>query len=567
MKASQAKPWLKYFNKEMIERPLPECTMYEQLRECAKGKGNLTALSYYGTKVSYRHMLEKVNWYAAGFSDLGIKEGDIVSFLTVSIPEAIYSIYGLNRIGAVCNFIDVRTDESHIREYIKKAKSKVLIVLDLVFEKVRPHIYDLGLELVIVESPRDSLLPSRKLATRKTKIKLKSDDKRILTNEEFEGLSVGKMIEGVKYKKDMPAVITRTGGTTGKSKGVVLTNDNMNALYANFRDFDISGDGTKLLNFLPLAASYGIACGIHMALCMLTENILIPKFKPEEFPGLVYKHKPNHIIGVPLFYDYMMHSKKMQNMDLSFIQNMAAGGDSASKDFEERLEQFVKARGVKYPLAQGYGMSEVTSACAFGIRDVHKNTSAGVPCVHNTISVFRPGTTEELDIGERGEICITGPTVMKEYLDEPEETANIIWTHEDGQRWVHSGDFGHIDEDGFLYIEGRLKRSIIRFDGHKCYPVQIEGVVDSHKCVRNSCVIPVRDLNHEKGELPLIVIEKEPACPLTDDALIKEIMDLCKLGLEERSWPLGVKIIDKIPATDNGKSDYIKLIELFGKHE
>lgn len=566
MKASNTTPWIKYFDREKLDSEIPKCTMYEELCNCSKNKGHLTALYYYGTKVSYRHMIEKIDWYAAGFSDLGVREGDIVSFLTVSIPEAIYSIYGLNKIGAVCNFIDVRTDESHIIEYIKKAKSKVLIVLDYAFDKIRPHIYSLGLELIIVESARDSLLPSRKIMTRKRKITVKRDDNRILSNEEFEGLSVGKKVKPVEYKRDMPAVITRTGGTTGRSKGVVLTNENMNALYANFRDFDISGEDTKLLNFLPLAASYGIACGIHMALCMLTENILVPKFKAEDFAGLVYRHRPNHIIGVPLLYDYMMHSKKLQKIDLSFVQTMAAGGDSASISFEKDLYKFIKDRNVDYPLAQGYGLSETTSACAFGIRDIHKNGSVGVPCAHNIISVFKPGTSKELNIGEHGEICICGPTVMKEYLDEPEETANVIWTHEDGKRWVHSGDFGYMDEDGFLFIEGRLKRSIIRFDGHKNYPVQIEGVVDEHKCVRNSCVIPVRDLNHEQGELPLVVIEKEPKCRLTDEDLTKEIMQLCKRGLEERSWPVGVKIVNSIPTTDNGKNDYNKLIKIFEKH-
>jgi long-chain acyl-CoA synthetase len=296
-------------------------------------------------------------------------------------------------------------------------------------------------------------------------------------------------------------------------------------------------------------------------------DILIPKFTPDDFADLIYDYKPHYIIGVPIFYENLMHSEKMKNFDFSYIEAMAAGGDSANIAFEKRLWNFLKERGARYPLAQGYGMSEGSSAVAFGVFNIHKDGSAGVPCIHSTISVFKPDTTEELDIGEIGEICLTGPTLMKEYLNEPEETAHIMRKHPDGTTWIHSGDLGYIDEDGFLFLRGRIKRTVVRFDGHKSYPVQIEAVVKTHHDVKNCCVIPVQDMTHEQGELPLILAEPADEFKGDREVMRKEILDICKEGIEERSQPTGCEIIDKIPLTNNGKVDAKKLTEEYGHYD
>ncbi len=567
-KPSIAKPWLKHFKKECIERPLPECSLYRQLKESSGNTPNQTALSYYGAEITYSQMMEKIDQYAAAFDAMGVGEGDYVSFYTVSIPETIYAIYGLNKIGAVSNLIDVRTDKNHTKEFIAKAKSDVLVVIDIAFEKVAENLDDLGIRKVIVQSAAESLSFFKGLAVkRRAKANVPYDGKRIIKNKDFARLGQGKSVEQIPYEKDRPAVVTRTGGTTGTSKGVLLTNDSLNAVYANFRDVVGSGKGGTFLNFLPLGASYGIACGIHMGLCMNVIDILIPKFAPDDFADLIYEYKPNYIIGVPIFYENLMHSEKMKDFDLSFIEAMAAGGDSANIAFEQRLREFTKERGAKYPLAQGYGMSEGSSAVAFGVFNIHKDGSAGVPCVHTTISAFKPGTTEELDIGETGEICITGPTLMKEYLDEPEETANIMWEHPDGQIWVHSGDLGYIDEDGFLFIKGRMKRSVVRFDGHKSYPVQLEAVVKTIPDVKNCCVIAIQDMTHDQGELPLVIAEAAEEYKGSRDALVAEILETCKEGMEERSQPAGAVIIDEIPVTGNGKVNVQKLESEFGHYD
>ena len=567
-KPSIVKPWMKHYDPEWAARPIPACSMYAQLKESSGNSLDQTALSYYGTEITYLEMMKKIDQYAAAYAELGVKAGEYVSFFTVSLPETIYSLYGLNKIGAVCNLIDVRTDKDHTKEFIAKAKSDVLIVLDLVWPKVADALDELGIRKVIVQSAGDSLPFFKKIAVKlKTKTQVPFDGKRILRDKELAAMGAGKQVEEIPYEKDRPAMVTRTGGTTGVSKGVLLTNDSMNAVYANFRDVVGTGKGNSFLNFLPLAASYGIACGIHMGLCMNVIDILIPKFSPDDFADLIHDLKPNYIIGVPIFYENLMHSPKMKNFDFSFIEAMAAGGDSANIGFEKRLYKFMSERNVRYPMSQGYGMSETSSAVAFGVFHTHKDGSAGIPAAHSTISVFKPDTTEELDIGETGEICITGPTLMKEYLDEPEETAHVMWEHPDGQKWVHSGDIGYIDEDGFLFLKGRMKRSVVRFDGHKSYPVQIEAVVNRHPGVKVCCVVPIQDRTHEQGEWPLVIAE--PPEEFTGDMteLRQEIMTMCAEGIEERSQPVGCVIVDKIPLTDVGKVDFKHLSEEYRDYD
>ena len=563
-KPSILKPWEKYYNPELINKDIQGVLLYEALLESCEAHKDIIALDYYSRQITYGELIEKVNLYAASFHKLGINKGDVISFVTVSIPESIYAIYGLNKIGAICNFIDVRTDSPHILEYVLKAKSKAVVILDIAYEKISSRLDELEVDKVIIQSAFDSMTLLKSLFLKTCKAhRVSINDNRVIKNRDFEKQGKGCSVDAVIYEKDMPAVITRTGGTTGVSKGVILTNDNLNAVYRNFRDVVGDASGDSLLNFLPLGASYGIACGIHMALCMSVRNILVPKFSPEEFADLILDKKPNHIIGVPIFYENMMNSKRMANADLSFIKTMAAGGDSANAGFEKKLREFTRERGIVYPLAQGYGMSETSSACAFGVRDIHKDGSAGLPCIHSTISIFEPGTDRELSLGERGEICISGPTVMKEYLDEPEETENAIWIHSDGKRWVHSGDLGYIDEDGFLFITGRIKRSIIRFDGHKVYPVQIESAIEKSEHVKTCAVIAIEDREHEQGELPLAIVEPMSVQDLDSNELRKEIIKLCKENLEERGQPIDVVVVDKMPLTRNSKKDIRALEEKF----
>ena len=570
--ASINKPWMKYYDEKYHNITIPERSMYRMLTDyCEENHNeNCVALSYYGRKMNFGTLFSKIEEYAAAFKNCGVKQGDYVSFLTVSLPETIFSIYALNKIGAVCNFIDVRTDATHVCEYIKKAKSKVLIAVNLAFEKVRDNLDDLGLELVIVQNPKDNFPTYLRLlySLREPKYHVPYDGKRIISNLDFAKRTNGDHVDDAQYEPGMPAVVVRTGGTTGLSKGAVLTNENMNAIVINFRVscIDKVPRNSSLLNFLPIGASYGIAVGMHMALCLGLKDILIPNFKPDHFDRLIKRNKPNHIIGVPVFYQKLIVSPLLKNDDLSYIYTMAAGGDTANDALEDKLEEFRIAHNIPYPIAQGYGMSEVSSAASFGFQNVHKKGSAGIPSITVTIAAFEPGTDKELPLGTKGELCITGETVMKCYLDEPEETEKIKRLHPDGKIWIHTGDIGYVDEDGFVFIVGRIKRSIIRFDGHKVYPLQIERTVMQHPSVENCVVIGIKDRQHDQGNLPLVVVQLNDGLVGNND-LRKELLTLCQNEVELRSQPADVVFIDNIPATLLIKNDYRVLEDKFKDYD
>ena len=565
--ASITKPWMKYYPEELKDIELPQCTMYEQIRRsCDKNKRiDAPALFYYGTEITYGEMFRRIEQYAAAFASLGIQKGEMVTIVSAPLPETMCELYALNKIGAVCNFIDPRTDGPHTREFTKKAKSRVVLTLEMCWKHFEGHLEELGLDYVICQNPYASLPFIKRLVMtiKNEKYKVPYDGQKILTDKQLFARGEGKTVPDVAYEPDMPAVITRTGGTTGVSKGVVLTNDNMNCLAANFFvTISVTVPNQSFLNFLPIASSYGICIGVHVAMTMGVKDILIPRFDPEKFDDLILEFKPKHMISVPVFYEKLMYSEKLKGVDLSFIDTMTAGGDSASESFEDKLDEFRLEHNIHFPIAQGYGMSEVSSSAAFGFRELHRKGSVGVPAYFVTVSIFEPGTTNELPIGEVGEICISGPTVMKEYLDEPEETANILHKHPDGKIWVHSGDLGRMDEDGFLYIVGRIKRSIIRFDAHKVYPLQIENVVMNHPKVSNCAVIAIKDREHVQGELPLVIAEIGVR-DFDKKAVAAEIMQLCSEQLEGRGQPIGVTFIDRIPTTDMAKNDVRKLAEQY----
>jgi long-chain acyl-CoA synthetase len=224
---------------------------------------------------------------------------------------------------------------------------------------------------------------------------------------------------------------------------------------------------------------------------------------------------------------------------------------------ETKMQAFMDSHGIRYPLAQGYGMSEVSAAATFCVNDRYKKGSVGIPCIATTIGIFDPETGEELGYNTPGEVCITGPTMMKGYYNNKEETDHVMRKHADGRVWIHSGDIGSIDEDGFVYIQGRVKRMITRFDGHKVFPITIESFIAEHDKVHGCSVIAVDDRERMQGQYPMAVVEFVAGVDVSDrDKICREIYALCHEQLEERGRPVAVVSVDEIPLTGVGKNDY-----------
>lgn len=553
-KISETKPWLKHYDKSALLEELPSCTIYRQLKKENSDFLNDIALHYYGKNISFREFFSKIDECADAFYTLGVRAKEIVSVLSVSIPETVVAIYALNKIGAVANTIDPRMDVESIKRMIRESESKILIVLDIAFSKVRRIREEIGQEYIIVQSAFDSLPKIKRVYKKMTNEIPVPYSSSIISWEEFLKKGIDKAGEEAPYKGDATVAITYTGGTTGFPKGVMLTNDSINAVAFNFKHSSIKRKrGEKFLGIIPVFSSYGFVCGLHMPLSLGLTMVLVPDFQPRKIGKLVKKFRPQHMISVPAFYEIMMESEETKKLDLSFLVTMGSGGDTMNAGLEKKLQEYMKKHKMNRPLAQGYGMSELSAAVSFCAEETYKQGSVGIPSITTTVGIFKPDTFEELGMMEEGEICITGPSMMKGYLKNKEETENIMRKHPDGRYWIHSGDIGYMDEDGFLFVNGRTKRMITRFDGHKIFPINIENLVSKHQKVRNCCAIAIKDREHGQGHVPLVVAELTEC----DKASVcKEIFDICNAQLEERGKPVKVISVDSIPFTGMGKNDY-----------
>ena len=559
---SQEKVWMKYYDPEVRNTDIPRMKIYSLLKEYNQERLQQTAMYFYGTRITVKRLIERIDECADAFAALGVKQGDTVSMLSASTPESIVALYALNKIGATLNAIDPRLDKKGIARMIKASGSKILLVIDMAYPKVAAIYSDINQEHIIVQSATTSLPFVKKLAVKLASKSLIPYGKGgIISWDTFiQGAKNGMAIEA-PYDGDATVAITYTGGTTGFPKGVMLTNDSINAVAYNFRHAGIVHEkNQRFLGIMPIFSSYGLVCGIHMPLTMGLELALIPRFYPLKMGEYVKKYKPSHMIATPAFYEILINSEEMKDFDLSFMLTLGSGGDSMNAGLEVKMQAFMDSHGIKYPLAQGYGMSEVSAAATFCVNDRYKAGSVGIPCVATTIGIFDPETGEELGYNEEGEVCITGSTMMKGYYNNKAETEHVMRKHADGKVWIHSGDIGYIDEDGFVFIKGRVKRMITRFDGHKVFPVTIESFIAEHELVRGCSVIAVNDRERMQGQYPMAVVELAASIDVSQrDAICREIYKLCNEQLEERGRPVAVVCVDEIPLTGVGKNDYRQL--------
>ncbi len=551
------RPWLKYYSDEAKEAKIPECKIYDYLWESNREHLDNVALDYFGYKIPYRKMFEEINKVAQAFANLGIKEGDTIIIAAVTIPEVIYAFYALNQLGAISNMVDPRTSESGIQKYILESKAKYILTLDVLAEKIQGAISDTSIEKIITVSATNSFVGVRGILFDMVNTKSHNVEN-VLPWKKFVN-NRNKAVDKSSYRKNKCCVIVHTGGTTGSPKGVMLTDDNLNAMVINAKasegDYEI---GNKFLNIMPPFIAYGLVNGIHMILSCGMENILIPQFNPDKFDKLLIKYHPTHILGVPTHYAKLFESKKLKNKNLSFLKIVGVGGDSLSVEMEKRIKEYLHMHGANITVATGYGMTEVSAAACGFHKHAYKVGSVGIPFLNTIIRITNIETLEERTYNEQGEIWISSPTAMLGYDNNEEETKRVVYTDVNGVKWIRSGDIGHMDEQGFLYIDGRIKRIIIRHDGFKVFPTQIENVIATCPEVKACCAIGRADKDFSQGKLPVVYITLSQE--IKDKMKLKEkLSSLCKQMLPEYMQPIDFVFIDKMPITANGKVDFHEL--------
>ena len=558
--ASQAKPWLKYYDQKFIDQTLPALSAFEYVCQRSKNHLNDTALDYYGRKFTYADLIVNVKKTAAALRGAGVKKGDIITVVSIMTPEIIALFYAADMMGATLNLVDPRYSVEGIREYIEEVDSHLLVCLNVVYERCRQAAKRTNVEKVIVLSPADSLPPVMAVGYKLTTPDKNKYASNVIRWKQFIKGGEGQSTAAEPYDSDHACVVVHTGGTTGSPKGVMLTDDCFNGIALQFQAYPkLFHRGQKLMNVMPPFIAYGFACGIHLPLVLGFTVIIIPNLDPAKLGSLVLKHKPEHMFGVPTHYQQLAADPKLRDQDLSFIINYAAGGDSLSRGAEQTVNDFLAAHGARYPIAKGYGMTEVSSAATVAAGLDNKPGSVGIPMVNTVVAAFEPGTDQELPIGQRGELCISGPCLMKGYYNKPEETAILLRRHPDGRVWAHTGDLGYLDEDGFVYLDSRIKRMIIRHDGFKVFPSMIENVVSRHPAVHQCSVVGCADKDHTQGRLPFVYIVLKADTTAKKKQVIRELERMCAEELPEYVQPVAYKFISSMPMTPVGKVDYRQL--------
>ena len=355
------------------------------------------------------------------------------------------------------------------------------------------------------------------------------------------------------------AAVLYSGGTTGTSKGIQLSNQNFNAL--GLQTIAASGyssiAGMKMLSVMPVFHGFGLGIGIHTALIGGATCILLPQFNIKTYADTLIKQKPNLIPGVPTLFEALLRAEGLKNADLSFLRGIFSGGDSLSPELKKKVDAFLKEHGCTEQIREGYGTTECVTASCLTPKDYARAGSIGVPFPDTFYKIVAVGTTDEVAAGTEGEICISGPTVMLGYMDNPAETAQTLRRHGDCRIWLHTGDLGYMDEDGFVYFRQRIKRMLIT-NGYNVYPSQLENIIDGHEKVLLSCVIGIKD--ERRGQRIKAYIVPMPGIE-PNDALKAEILDYCKEHIAKYALPREVEFRTELPKTLVGKVAYRVLEE------
>lgn len=557
--ASIDKPWLKYYEKIGITKEIPKVKAYDLIHNKYANNKELISLNYFGKKITYYEMFNNIEMVAKSLKKIGVQKGDIVLMALPTIPEMVYVFYALNRIGAIVDTVDPRIKSDRYKQIISETNAKYLFAIDMCYPTISSLLKEVDLSKVILTSATTSLpLPIKMLSLLKNKNRYKITDNKIIEWSDFIKLGQNYLGEvDCKYSADMPIVIVHTGGTTGEPKGVILTNENFNTMAVTQ---EISGfnsqEKDKFLTFLPPFIAYCLVNAIHDPLYLGFENILIPKFDASDFPNLMYKYKPNHVLAGPILWDYFIKNKKIQKEDLSYLKSPISGGDVLNIELEREINNFFKQHNCNIPIASGYGLTEVSAAAIYSKSTAYKEGFVGIPYVKNNVSVFVPGTKEELPYNQEGEICISTKTLMKEYFNNRSATANIIKKLADGERWIYTGDLGIIDHDGSIKVSGRIKRLIVR-NGNKIFPSDVENIILQNQLI--NCVSVVSMPSSEERNVPVAYLTIKP----TGMGFENDIVDNIELAIRNKlpDFNVPVKYIFKLelPLTNINKIDFKKL--------
>lgn len=552
------KPWLQYYSEEAIHGKLPEYTMYGYVYEKNKNRQDATALEYFGRKISYRELFLNVQRTAEAFYARGIRKGDMVTIMSLITPETIYCIYALNYIGAVANMVYLSLSEDEMVQMVEKTDSKMFIILEIVgdrIEKVRDRIQQCEIILLRVNASMPFMY--KIFYQIQNHRRAKTYSQRLIPYEEVLQVNIFNL-KSIEYQKDLPAIVVYTSGTTGEPKGVILTNDNFNAIAYQYLNSGIEYQpGDSVMTFMPPFFAIGICLNIHMPLCLEMKSIICINPEPLNVAKKFKQIKPNHFIAAPSNILQIIEQVKGK---MQYCKSFSGGGESLSVEQIQKINRTLEEHEAKARYITGYGMSEFAATVTTNVNQAYQMDSLGIPLCKSIVKIVDPDTLEELPYNKVGEMCFHTPSQMLGYLSNEKATKETVRIHKDGMAWVHTGDLGYVNEDGFVYFKGRIKRIYMTKgeDGtiYKIFPARVEELLGKYPGVRK-CAVAVTAAREVMHEQTVFLTLKDKT--VDQEKLLKGIQNYCRENLPSHSIPVRYIVLDSIPLTQSGKVDYRKL--------
>ncbi|NLZ67117.1 MAG: long-chain fatty acid--CoA ligase [Clostridiaceae bacterium] len=560
---------------------IPDKTMADLFFEAAEARPHSPAIRFMDACISFQELSTRIETCKEALEAIGVKKGCVLSICLPNIPEAVIVFYAINQLGAICNMIHPLAPPAGVIHHIQQTKSEVLFIPDLFLQRLAKP-----LEEAFVEMPLRKIvvIPLMTSANRITRwlyqmTKGRASKRYMPSNTRWFMWSHLLLCARTKTKKiqneqdqiampknnldniaDRVSVYLHSGGTTGKSKIIELTDRNFNAIACQITfaigippESDYT-TGHSMVTVLPLFHGFGLCIGMHSMLANACCCILVPRFSTKSIARVIRRHRPTLMAGVPTLYEALLNADEMKDIDLSCFVAFFCGGDSLSPDLKKRFDSFLEERGSHCRLREGYGLTETVTVCSLTHEVSADRSGIGVPLTNMKMKIIDPETRETLPDGQTGEICVTGPQMMKGYLNDPVSTAEALVYHEDGMIWVETGDLGYRDPDGFYHFRGRIKR-MIKVSGIPVFPAEIEAIISELPDVLQSAVIGIS--HPYKMQVVKAFVRVREGCD--HDAIKDEIRTAVGSRLLRYAVPQEIEFVEHFPLTNIGKIDIMAL--------
>lgn len=557
-----------------IETLLPKMNCYDFLYQCNKDRLDNRAINYLGNVITYRQLFELIDTAAISFVKAGVKKGDYVSVSMLSTPEGIISFYALNKIGAVSHMVNPASSADEIEKFLNSVNSKLYVTMDLFYsERIKNAVDKTNVDKVIITSLMDSIpnyLNMDKVKyevisnLKRMKNPINKDSKCVNWNSFIETCNPAINVESI-YEPNMNSCIAYTSGSTGVSKAVLCSNEAMNSMPIQMGMTDQTfAPNDVIFNSMPIWIYYSLVNNIHDPLCLGVSVALDPIFNSKKVSKRLKQYNFNHWNTIPAYVDDMCKDKKIKNMDLSFLKSITTGGDYLTGNLKDRADALLKNCNSTIKVGQGYGASEVLGSFSYTYEKTSTPGSVGKPLVGNKIKIVDLETKKELGSNKVGELYLYSPTVMKEYYNNEEVTAETLVKDENGIVWYKTGDLAHVSEDGELFIDGRIRRIVLTKDDEgfpaKIIPDKIKKELLLNDKVEKCEIITVPD--KKSVNKPIAFIQLKSTFE-ENDYIIKELNEYCYGKLPSYMIPAEIRVLDKIPLTPSLKPDWNKMEEIY----